>query len=83
MHFIAVVMGIILNIIGNFLKHFSKSIIGKKLSIIGWGLVTTILTVLTIASCYIHCVIATEHVFENILIIFCDFLHGEVTYMSH
>ena len=39
---IAVVMGIILSI--RMLKHFFrrlKSIIGKKLSIIGWGLVHT------------------------------------------
>ena len=35
---IAVGMGIILNLIGNFCALL-RSIIGKKLSIIGWGLV--------------------------------------------
>ena len=31
-------MGIIMSIISNFFEHCSKAIIGKKLSIIGWGL---------------------------------------------
>ena len=39
---IVVVMGIILSIIGNFLRMVLKSITGKILSIIGWALITSI-----------------------------------------
>ena len=35
---VVVVMGIILSIIGNFIEHCSKGIIGKNWSIIGRGL---------------------------------------------
>ena len=46
-HIIAVVMGIILNIIGNFLAVL-KSIIGKKLSTIGQDLLSGIATLVAI-----------------------------------
>ena len=46
---IAVVMGIILSIRGNFLRTL-KSIIGKKLNIIGWGLVHTDINIAIVVS---------------------------------